>query len=85
MAVETPVIPRFNPKKCNACGTCDRLCPYGALSPAEKGSVPSLTKEYCMGCGWCLGHCPKGAIEMVLAKTGEVVWNGYGTIKNWVR
>jgi PBP1b-binding outer membrane lipoprotein LpoB len=32
-----------------------------------------------------VGHCPTEGIEMVLATTGEMVWNGHGTIKNWVR
>ena len=36
-----------------------------------------------MGCGWCAGHCPTEGIDMVLATTNEVVWNGYGSIKNW--
>ncbi len=88
MAVETPVVPKFNPEKCNACGTCEKLCPYGALTngkKGKKGSVPTLTKEFCMGCGWCAGHCPTEGIDMVLATTNEVVWNGYGSIKNWVR
>ncbi len=87
MAKETPVIPVFDAEKCNACGICVDVCPYGALSMEEKkpGVLPELTTAHCMGCGWCLGHCPKEAVQMVLAQSGEVVWNGYGTIGNWVK
>jgi dihydroorotate dehydrogenase/Pyruvate/2-oxoacid:ferredoxin oxidoreductase delta subunit len=91
MAVITPVVPKFNAGKCNACGICERLCPGGALVNGKKGvngkkcTVPTLTRDYCSGCGWCVGHCPTEAVEMVLAKTGETVWNGYGSIKDWVK
>jgi Pyruvate/2-oxoacid:ferredoxin oxidoreductase delta subunit len=86
MAVDTPVIPRFDPETCTHCGTCARLCPYGALAGGNKttDSLPVLTREFYMGCGWCASHCPSESIGMVLEATGELVWNGSGTIKNWV-
>jgi len=86
MAEITPVVPRFDEKKCNRCDICETVCPYAAISRGggKKKELPQITREHCMGCGWCVGHCPKSAIEMVLAETGEVVWNGTGTIKDWV-
>jgi dihydropyrimidine dehydrogenase (NAD+) subunit PreA len=86
MAELTPVVPRFSAEKCKPCNICETVCPYGAISREQKpDAVPTVTRELCFGCGWCVGHCPKEAIDVVLAETGEVVWNGYGTIKDWVK
>jgi dihydropyrimidine dehydrogenase (NAD+) subunit PreA len=85
MADLTPVIPSFDAGKCNGCPTCADLCPYGALT-RRKGTKqpPILTREHCMGCGWCVGHCPTRAATMVHAETGELIWDGTGTIRDWV-
>jgi len=32
MADLTPIIPDFNEEKCDQCGVCEKVCPYGALS-----------------------------------------------------
>jgi MinD superfamily P-loop ATPase len=86
MAELTPVIPKFDQKKCNMCGICVTVCPYGALTGDKKThKVPELKREYCFGCGWCVGHCNRDAIECIHAETGEMIWNGYGTIKDWVK
>ncbi|HAA89644.1 MAG: Dihydroorotate dehydrogenase family protein [Thermoanaerobacterales bacterium 50_218] len=79
----SPIIPKFDLDKCNRCGTCAKLCPYGALT-VDEDEGPQINDEYCMGCGWCLGNCPKQAVTMIKRDTGEVVWNGYGEIKRWV-
>jgi MinD superfamily P-loop ATPase len=85
MAELTPVIPRVDEDKCLRCGVCQTLCPFGAISfDQDSGRVPGVTREYCSGCGWCVGHCPQGAIDCVHVDTGAVIWNGYGTIRDWV-
>lgn len=85
MARKTPVIPKFDPEKCNSCGICESICPYGAITlPEEPGGPPITNFSFCQGCGWCVGHCSAGAISMVLEEDGQVVWNGYGTISDWV-
>ncbi|MDR0426799.1 MAG: 4Fe-4S binding protein [Clostridiales bacterium] len=50
-------------EKCVSCYTCILVCPYGALSPAERGTVQKC--ELCAekpGGPACVGHCPNGAI-----------------------
>jgi len=84
MAVDTPIIPVFDGKKCNACGICETICPYGALKN-QKGATPELIYEYCMGCAMCQGRCPKQAINMVKKDTGELIWDGYGLPKQWCK
>jgi NADPH-dependent glutamate synthase beta subunit-like oxidoreductase/coenzyme F420-reducing hydrogenase delta subunit/NAD-dependent dihydropyrimidine dehydrogenase PreA subunit len=51
-----------DPKKCMACLTCQRICPYGA--PVVT-SVSEIRAEYCQACGLCAPECPGQAISMV--------------------
>ncbi len=51
-----------DPKKCMACLTCMRVCPYGA--PVVT-SVSEIRPEYCQACGLCAPECPGQAISMV--------------------
>jgi NADPH-dependent glutamate synthase beta subunit-like oxidoreductase/coenzyme F420-reducing hydrogenase delta subunit/NAD-dependent dihydropyrimidine dehydrogenase PreA subunit len=51
-----------DPKKCMACLTCMRICPYGA--PVVT-SVSEIRPEYCQACGLCAPECPGQAISMV--------------------
>jgi ferredoxin len=86
MAEPTPIIPRFDPSRCTLCGVCETLCPQGAIAVEKnRAETPVVERALCTGCGWCVGQCPKAAIECVHANTGEVIWNGYGMIKDWVR
>ncbi len=49
-------------KKCMACLTCLRVCPYGA--PVVK-AWSEIRPDYCQACGLCAPECPGGAISMV--------------------
>jgi len=81
----TPVIPEFDEEKCNQCGICENLCPYGAISlDKDAGTKPTFDIDKCYGCGWCVGHCPQWAVKMVKRENGDLIWNGKGVIKDWV-
>ncbi|MEW6108369.1 MAG: FAD-dependent oxidoreductase [Nitrospirota bacterium] len=56
-------------KKCMACLTCQRICPYGA--PVVT-SVSEIRPEYCQACGLCAPECPGGAISMVNYDVREI-------------
>jgi pyruvate ferredoxin oxidoreductase delta subunit len=63
--------PIFDSEKCTACGTCERVCPEGIISPS--GTTNSTGKIYrqtdynfCKGCGICASECPAKAIIMKL-------------------
>jgi formate dehydrogenase beta subunit len=49
-------------KKCMACLTCLRVCPYGA--PVVE-AYSTIRPEYCQACGLCAPECPAEAISMV--------------------
>ena len=44
---------------CTECGTCQKLCPYGAIELAPK---PVFDHAKCYGCWSCYNHCPEKAI-----------------------
>ncbi|MCK9418139.1 MAG: FAD-dependent oxidoreductase [Nitrospirae bacterium] len=56
-------------KKCMACLTCLRVCPYGA--PVVT-SVSEIRPEYCQACGLCAPECPAQAISMVSYDVREI-------------
>jgi heterodisulfide reductase subunit A len=57
---------------CSGCGTCVKLCPYGAIEKDEKG-VARVTEVVCKGCGVCAATCPERAIEMRHFTTEQVM------------
>ncbi len=56
-------------KKCMACLTCLRICPYDA--PVVT-SVSEIRPEYCQACGLCAPECPAQAISMVSYDVREI-------------
>jgi len=52
-----------NESLCSGCGTCVKICPYGAIEKDEKG-VAKVTAVVCKGCGTCGASCPEKAITM---------------------
>lgn len=67
---------------CDHCGLCARVCPTGAIDPADL----SVSRGPCLKCGACVKMCPKGAryfdhgtflehtaqLEEAYARRGEV-------------
>jgi electron transfer flavoprotein alpha subunit len=48
-------------EKCNACGLCEKSCPFGAI--AVKDEV-AQANELCTLCGACVNVCPQAALEI---------------------
>lgn len=44
---------------CVACGTCESVCPTGAIS---EGDIYSIDPDVCVDCGTCAEACPNEAI-----------------------
>jgi heterodisulfide reductase subunit A len=62
--IETEV-PRavVNKDLCIGCGTCEAVCPYGAVRVERRRTV-QITKVACKGCGICVAECPMRAMQL---------------------
>lgn len=58
-------------ESCTDCGTCVRVCPYGARRTAEE-----VVDAACRGCGLCAASCPTGSLQL---DKGEVPRQGEDT------
>ncbi len=45
-------------EKCEACGSCQRSCPVGAIDKSEE-KVFTIVQEKCIKCGACYRACPE--------------------------
>lgn len=59
---------------CNGCSSCEKVCPYGAISYEDKQvadhgvrelkRVAVVNEALCQGCGACTVACPSGAMDL---------------------
>ena len=67
---------RIRQEQCTACGKCEELCRFGAIS-SDGPSNETTEKTFrvdptsCEGCGVCAWFCPADAIEFSPAVNGE--------------
>ncbi len=70
-----PCIAHSDELMCNGCSSCERVCPYGAISYIDKEfrmpdrttairRVASVNPAVCQGCGACTVACPSGAMDL---------------------
>ncbi|MBE7042238.1 MAG: CoB--CoM heterodisulfide reductase iron-sulfur subunit A family protein [Ruminococcaceae bacterium] len=70
-----PCIASSNELMCNGCSSCERVCPYGAITYVDKEfrmpdrttkirRVASVNEAVCQGCGACTVACPSGAMDL---------------------
>ncbi len=57
------VVSVVDEEKCTGCGTCEILCPFGAISIRENGKA-EVTTALCKGCGVCRASCPEIAVSV---------------------
>ena len=48
---------------CVACGTCEDVCPRGAIT-IYQGMYARVQSEQCVGCGKCAQECPASIIKV---------------------
>jgi heterodisulfide reductase subunit A len=58
------VIAVVDSKKCAACLTCVRVCPY-EVPVINVDGVAEIERVKCQGCGTCVAECPGRAIELM--------------------
>ena len=70
-----PCVAHSNELMCNGCSSCERVCPYGAITYEDKEfrmpdrttkvrRVASVNPAVCQGCGACTVACPSGAMDL---------------------
>ncbi len=70
-----PCVAHSDELMCNGCSTCERVCPYGAISYIDKEfrmpdrttkvrRVASVNEAVCQGCGACTVACMSGAMDL---------------------
>ncbi|MFQ3573752.1 MAG: RnfABCDGE type electron transport complex subunit B [Thermodesulfovibrionales bacterium] len=57
---------------CLGYGTCQRVCPFGAISMSDRG-LPIIDEQKCTGCRKCESACPKKVIEVLPSSKAVVV------------
>ncbi len=57
-------------KLCVACGTCIKVCPFGAIT-VKNGIRAEVDPGKCVGCGKCAKACPASVIEIILREVQD--------------
>ena len=79
-----PCIASANELMCNGCSSCERVCPYGAITYVNKEfrmpqrttkvrRVASVNPAVCQGCGACTVACPSGAMDLNGFKNNQIM------------
>ena len=53
----------LDPKLCNGCGLCLKVCPQAVLA-RDGAKVRIADRDGCMECGACTRNCEPGAIQV---------------------
>ncbi len=70
-----PCVAHSDEMMCNGCSSCEKVCPYGAISYVDKEfrgpnrttlirRVAQVNEAICQGCGCCTVACPSGAMDL---------------------
>ena len=70
-----PCTAQPNELMCNGCSSCEKVCPYGAITYVDKEfrgpnrttlirRVAQVNPAVCQGCGACTVACPSGAMDL---------------------
>lgn len=79
-----PCVAHSNEMMCNGCSTCERVCPYGAITYENKEfrmpdrttairRVAKVNPAVCQGCGACTVACPSGAMDLNGFATEQII------------
>ena len=70
-----PCVASSDELMCNGCSSCEKVCPYGAITYIDKEfrmpdrstrirRVAQVNPAVCQGCGCCTVACPSGAMNL---------------------
>lgn len=68
---------------CNGCSSCEKVCPYGAITyedqvvnrhgKKEEQRLARVNDAVCQGCGACTVTCPSGAMDLKGFSTKQIL------------
>jgi ferredoxin len=64
----------IDPSKCNGCGLCEEICPFG-LPEREQDHYMITTPNECIECSACQRNCPNNAVVMEEQKGCGCLWD----------
>ena len=67
--------------KCNGCGLCGELCPFGLPQKNSLGVFEIAHPESCTECSACQRNCPTQAIKLHEQKGCGCLWDARGRAK----
>jgi len=59
------IVAKINKNMCSGCRSCERCCPFGAISYLENEKCCEVNEALCKGCGTCAANCPSEAISLM--------------------
>ncbi len=79
-----PCVAQSDELMCNGCSTCERVCPYGAITYQDKEfrmpdrttlvrRIAVVNPAVCQGCGCCTVACPSGAMDLKGFANGQII------------
>ena len=79
-----PCVANADEMMCNGCSSCEKVCPYGAITYSDKEfrgpnrttlirRVASVNPAVCQGCGACTVACPSGAMDLKGFSTRQIM------------
>ncbi|MBQ4066209.1 MAG: CoB--CoM heterodisulfide reductase iron-sulfur subunit A family protein [Clostridia bacterium] len=82
--VGNPCVASSDELMCNGCSSCERVCPYGAITYEDKEfrmpdrtvrvrRVAKVNPAVCQGCGCCTVACPSGAMDLRGFKNDQIM------------
>ena len=79
-----PCVAEADELMCNGCSSCEKVCPYGAITYQDKEfrgpnrttllrRVAQVNPAVCQGCGACTVACPSGAMDLKGFSTSQTM------------
>ncbi len=79
-----PCVAHSDELMCNGCSSCERVCPYKAITYVDKEfrmpdrttkvrRVAFVNEAVCQGCGACTVACPSGAMDLKGFKSKQIM------------
>ena len=74
--ISNPCVAHSDELMCNGCSSCEKVCPYGAITYVDKefrmprphhaacAASRQVNEAVCQGCGACTVACPSGAMDL---------------------